>query len=114
MPSSWSSAAPTWWPRLRRGAAMDHWSGYPLPAQRAEALHGDRVVRCFAERPGHVGALFAAALARAPHATALVCEAQRHSYAECDAIVQRLAAGLAARGVARGERVVMFIDNRPE
>ena len=93
---------------------MDHWSGYPLPAQRAEALHGERVVRCFVERPRHLHAMFATALSRAPQATALVCEGQRWSYAQCDAIAQRLAAGLAARGVARGERVVMFIDNRPE
>src|SRR5436190_15870237 len=92
---------------------MDHWSGYPLPAQRAEALH-DRVVRCFVERPTNLQAMFAAALARAPQATALVCDGQRWSYAQCDAIAQRVAAGLAARGVARGERVVMFIDNRPE
>ena len=93
---------------------MDHWSGYPLPPQRAEALHGDRVVRCFAERPRNLQAMFDAALARAPQATALVCEGERWSYAQCDAIAHRLAAGLAARGVARGERVVMFIDNRPE
>jgi long-chain acyl-CoA synthetase len=93
---------------------MDHWSGYPLPAQRAEALHGDRVVRCFAERPRHLHAMFATALAHTPQATALVCEGQRWSYTQCDAIAQRLAAGLAARGVVRGERVVMFIDNRPE
>src|SRR5512138_2124337 len=93
---------------------MNHWSDYPLPPQRVEALHGDRVVRCFAERPRNVHAMFAAALAHAPQATALACEVQRWSYAQCDAIAQRLAAGFAARGVARGERVVMFIDNRPE
>ena len=95
-------------------ATRDHWSGYPLPAQRAEALYGDRVVRCFAERPRNLPSMFAAACARAPSTTALVCEGERFSYAQCDAIVRRLAAGLAARGVARGERVVMFIDNRPE
>ena len=93
---------------------MDHWSGYPLPGQRAEALHGERVVRCFVERPRHLQAMFDAALSRAPQAIALVCEGQRWSYAQCDAIAQRLATGLAARGVACGERVVMFIDNRPE
>jgi O-succinylbenzoic acid--CoA ligase len=93
---------------------MNPWSAYPVPAQRAEALYGDRVVRCFAERPHDVHAMFAAACARAPQATALVCEGQRVGYAQCAAIVQRLAAGLAAHGVVRGERVVMFIDNRPE
>jgi len=93
---------------------MSHWSGYPVPAQRAEALHGDRVVRCFTPRPRNLPAMFAAARTRAPHGCALVCENQRFSYVQCDDIAQRLAAGLAARGVARGERVVMFIDNRPE
>jgi len=93
---------------------MGHWSGYPMPAQRAEALHGDRIVRCFAERPRSVHAMFVAACARTPHGTALVCEEQRFSYAQCAAIVLRVAAGLAARGVRAGERVVMFVDNRPE
>src|SRR5512139_1021018 len=93
---------------------MGHWSGYPLQAQRAEALYGERIVRCFAPRPRNLPAMFAAAYARAPEGTALVCESQRHTYAQCDAIAQRLAAALATRGVAAGERVVMFIDNRPE
>ena len=93
---------------------MSHWSAYPVPPQRAEALYGDRVVRCFEPRPCHLNAMFAAACARAPSADALVCDGRRVSYAQCDATVQRLAAGLAARGVAQGERVVMFIDNRPE
>jgi long-chain acyl-CoA synthetase len=96
------------------GSVMDRWSSYPVPAMRAEALYGDRVVRCFAARPRSFFALFAAACVRAPQSTALVCDAQRFAYAQCDATVQRLAAGLAARGVARGERVVLFIDNRPE
>jgi O-succinylbenzoic acid--CoA ligase len=95
-------------------SARGHWFDYPMPAQRAEALYGDRIVRCFTERPRSLHALFAAACARAPSAIALACEGQRISYAQCDAIVQRLAGGLAARGVARGERMVMFIDNRPE
>jgi O-succinylbenzoic acid--CoA ligase len=93
---------------------MGFWSGYPMPAQRVEALHGDRVVRCFVQRPRGLHAMFASACARAPQATALVCEGLRVSYGECDAIVRRLAAGLAAHGVRRGERVVMFIDNRFE
>ena len=93
---------------------MGHWSDYPMPALRAEALHGDRIVRCFAPRPRNLQAMFAAACARAPHTTALVCDGQCVSYAQCEAVVQRLAAGLAAHGVAGGDRVVMFIDNRPE
>ena len=93
---------------------MGHWSDYPMPAQHAEALHGDRIVRCFAPRPRNLQAMFAAACARAPHTTALVCDCRRVSYAQCEAVVQRLAAGFAAHGLACGDRVVMFIDNRPE
>jgi O-succinylbenzoic acid--CoA ligase len=93
---------------------MNPWSDYPVPAMRAEALFGDRVVRCFADRPGGLHAMFAASRARAPQAAALAYEGRRISYAELDAQVQRLAAGLAALGLMRGDRVVMFIDNRPE
>jgi len=93
---------------------MDPWANDPVPPMRAEALFGDRVVRCFARRPLGLYAMFTASLARAPQATVLVCESARFSYAQCDGIVARLAAGLAARGVARGARVLMFIDNRPE
>jgi len=93
---------------------MTHWQGYPVPALRHEALYGDRIVRCFGERPKSFHAMFAAALARRPDAPALVYEGQRWTYAQCDAASGCLAADLAAQGVARGDRVVMFIDNRPE
>jgi O-succinylbenzoic acid--CoA ligase len=94
-------------------SAIGHWSDHPMPAQRAEALYGDRIVRCYAQRPRSLHAMFAAACASAPQSIALVCDGQRVSYAQCEAIVRRLAAGFAARGVRSGERVVMFIDNRP-
>ncbi|MCW5656088.1 MAG: AMP-binding protein [Burkholderiaceae bacterium] len=93
---------------------MNAWADHPMPAQRAEALYGDRIVRCYAERPRSLFAMFAAACQRAPHACALRCEGQHVSYAQCDAIVQRLAGGLASRGVRAGERLVMFMHNRPE
>jgi O-succinylbenzoic acid--CoA ligase len=94
--------------------AMNAWATYPVPPMRAEALFGDRVVRCFVERPASLYAMFAASCARTPRATALVCEDRRFSYGECAALVAHLSAGLAGLGVARGDRVVMFIDNRPE
>jgi O-succinylbenzoic acid--CoA ligase len=93
---------------------VDFWQDYPVPAMRHEARHGDRVVRCFTPRPPSLWAMFAAAVARAPAAEALVCEGRRLSYADCDAAATRLAAGLAAQGLAAGERVVLFVDNRPE
>ncbi|HSB25074.1 MAG TPA: AMP-binding protein [Burkholderiaceae bacterium] len=93
---------------------MDHWFPYAMPARRAEALYGDRLVRCFAPRPRNLQAMFAAACERAPQGTALVCDGERFTYARCDAVARRLAAAFASRGVARGDRVVMFIDNRAE
>ena len=91
-----------------------HWGEAPVPAMRHEALYGDRIVRCFAERPRGVFAMFAATVARAPQAEALVAGERRWTSAQLDADVATLAAGFAAQGVQRGERVVMFIDNRPE
>ncbi|MEK8050446.1 class I adenylate-forming enzyme family protein [Ideonella sp. DXS22W] len=90
------------------------WADTPVPAMRHEALHGDRLVRCFIDRPPSVWAMFAASLARAPQAEALVAGDRRWTYAQLDADVTRLAAGFAAHGLQRGERVVMFIDNQPE
>lgn len=91
-----------------------HWGDAPVPAMRHEALHGDRIVRCFAERPRSVFGMFGATVARAPMAESLVAGERRWTFAQLDADVARLAAGFAAQGLQRGERVVMFIDNRPE
>jgi len=93
---------------------MNHWQQYPVPAMRAEAPFGDRVVRCFADRPRSFYAMFAAAAAGAPEAEALVCGDRRWSYAQCEAMASRLAAGLAGRGIAAGDRVVLFLGNGPE
>ena len=93
---------------------MDPWHGYPVPPMRHEALFGDRVVRCFADRPPSLHAIFERAVARRGASDAIVFEGRRWTYREADAEVARIAAGLAERGVARGDRVVLFIDNRPE
>ncbi len=90
------------------------WSDCPVPPMRCEALFGDRVLRCFANRPASLHAMFEASVARCPGAQALVFEGRRWTYAECDAASARLAAGLAALGVVRGDRVLMLLGNRPE
>ena len=48
---------------------------------------------------------------RLPHKLAVRCGDTRWTYAEFDAIVTRLAAGLAQRGVAHGERVAVLARN---
>jgi len=92
----------------------DPWQGYPVPAMRHEAWFGDRVLPAFTERPASVWAMFAASVARCPAAQAWVCDGQQQSYTELHDSARRLAAGLQQQGVQRGERVLLFISNRPE
>jgi fatty-acyl-CoA synthase len=49
--------------------------------------------------------------ARLPAKTAVICGELRWSYAELDRITNRLANGLAARGIARGDRVAILSRN---
>lgn len=78
---------------------------------RREFHFGDRVLACYADRPRSVHALLAAAVGRFPDNTALVCDDTRLTYAELDAEVGRVAAGLAAHGVEQGDRVAMVLGN---
>jgi fatty-acyl-CoA synthase len=48
---------------------------------------------------------------RTPNKSAIVCGGTRWSYAEFDAICDRVAAGLAERGVAKGDRVAVLARN---
>ncbi|KQP08497.1 class I adenylate-forming enzyme family protein [Pseudorhodoferax sp. Leaf265] len=93
---------------------MTTWHGVELPAMREEAVYGDRVVRCFAERPASVHALLERTVAAHPDQDAVVHNGQRWNYRALDAEVARIAGGLAAHGVQAGERVVLFVGNRPE
>ena len=93
---------------------MNPWRDHAVPAMRHEALYGDRVVRCFADRPASLLAMFDAVCARRPGHDAVVCEGRRWSYAETGARSERIAAGLAALGIGAGDRVILFLSNRPE
>ena len=80
-----------------------------------ERLYGERVAPCFAERPAGVDAMFRAAASEFPRHDALVAEdGARLSYAALDGQVERCAAGLAAAGFARGERLALLLANRFE
>jgi long-chain acyl-CoA synthetase len=93
---------------------MTFWRDHAVPPMRREALYGDRVVPCFVARPPGLFAMFEnARAARADH-EAMVFEGRRWSYAQLGAESARIAAGLAARGVGAGNRVVMLLSNRPE
>jgi O-succinylbenzoic acid--CoA ligase len=92
----------------------DVWAECGLPVLRHEAHFGDRIVRCFAQRPGSFHAMFERSVRERPDADAVVFEGRRWSYREFDAIVGRLAAGLEAAGVGAGDRVALLMSNRPE
>jgi long-chain acyl-CoA synthetase len=90
------------------------WPDDPLPPIRHEVHFGDRRVRCFADRPAGIPAIFEAALERNPEGEALVAGDLRLSYRELSELVLRTAAGLASLGVGAGDRVALLLGNRPE
>ncbi|MEW9920277.1 class I adenylate-forming enzyme family protein [Marimonas sp. MJW-29] len=78
---------------------------------RLELHYGDRVVACYAERPANLHGLLEEAVAKFPENEALICDDVRLTYAQFDAEVGRVAAGLAERGVRKGDRVAMLLGN---
>ena len=94
--------------------SMDHWTREAMPAIRREALAGNRIVRCYSERPRSLFGLFARAVQTRPEHDAVVCNGRRWSYRQADAEIERLAAGLHALGLERGDRLAMLVGNRPE
>ncbi|MCX7567263.1 class I adenylate-forming enzyme family protein [Sulfitobacter sp. F26169L] len=73
-----------------------------------------RVLRCFTDRPAHLNAMFADAVARAPDAEAVVSGGTRLTYKMLDRRIAGLAGGLQAAGVGRGDRVAILLSNRSE
>src|SRR4029077_11848491 len=86
------------------------WLG-SVPAMRYERHYGDRVVRCFAERPGNAFDLMRQAAARNGDGDALICGRERLSYRALASAVDACAAGLKAAGVGKGDRVAMLLGN---
>lgn len=85
-----------------------------FPTIRHEAHYGDRVVRCFADRPPSVFAMLRAAVERNAEGEALVCGEERYTWARLARCVESVAAGLAARGIRAGDRVALLLGNRTE
>ncbi len=81
---------------------------------RFERHYGDRVMRCFEQRPASLSALLEGAVARNPDGEALIDGATRLTYRALLRRVGEVAAGLAARGVGAGDRVAMLLGNRAE
>ena len=66
------------------------------------------------EKKLSIGLLIERHAAKTPLATALVFEQKQWTYAAFNAWVNRIAASLAARGVASGDTVAVLMENRPE
>ncbi|WP_234266077.1 class I adenylate-forming enzyme family protein [Hydrogenophaga sp. NFH-34] len=81
---------------------------------RLETHFHDRVVRCFAQRPGNVNQMWRAAARLQPQAEAVVCGGRRLDWAELQTQVMRAAAGLIALGVSPGDRVALLLGNDVE
>ena len=90
------------------------WHNYPVPTLRLESLYGDRLVPCFTSRPISFFGLFVSSLAERPDADALLFEGQHWSYEQCHQILAGMAAGFSEQGLKKGDRVILFVDNRPE
>lgn len=86
---------------------------HALPRRR-ERHFGDRLVWCFAERAPSVWAGFERTARAHAARTALVFEGRSWSYAGLLDEIARQSAGLAALGVAAGDRVALQVRNRAE
>ncbi len=98
----------------RENPAMTPWQDCPVPPLQRERHFGGRAVLSFGARPRSVSALLQRAAAQHSGRDALVCGSVRWTHAELAARTQRLANGLAAQGLGAGDRVAMWIGNRPE
>jgi long-chain acyl-CoA synthetase len=90
------------------------WPDDPLPPIRHELHFSDRLVRCFVDRPRSLYGLLETAALRDPDALALIDGDARLTYRNLAGQVERLAAGMAARGMGPWDRVALLIGNRPE
>jgi acyl-CoA synthetase (AMP-forming)/AMP-acid ligase II len=90
------------------------WSNYPIPPMRHEARFGDRVVSAFIERPKSIWEMVAGAALRNPDGEALVCGSVRMNWREVVDRAARIAAGLEALGLKRGDRIAVLLGNRIE
>ncbi|WSJ58204.1 AMP-binding protein [Streptomyces sp. NBC_01310] len=82
--------------------AAKPWLGLLAPVQRAPVTPPPTVLHAFRE-----------AVARAPERTALAYFDGRIGYAEADALSDSVAGHLAARGLRRGDRVAVMLQNTP-
>jgi len=86
------------------------WLG-TVPRMRYERHYGDRIVRCFSQRPASAYDLLRDAAARKPGGEAIVCGRERLTYRQLETAVGQCAAGLEAAGIGKGDRVAILLGN---
>src|ERR1700680_4301553 len=91
-------------PRSLRGQGSAQGAASPA------TIEGGRIRR-EEKRPMRVEDFLRDSARRLPGKTALVAGKRRLSFAELDVMSDRLAAALADRGIGRGDRVVVFMEN---
>jgi len=89
------------------------WSASAFPAMRYEALFGDRVVPCFADRPSNFYDLLADSAARAPGGAALIMGDTVLTWALLATECERVARALAAEGICATDRVMILMNSSP-
>lgn len=86
------------------------WSG--CVGETAVETHYDgRRVRCYADRPANLAAMFRDLAARFSERDAVVSDDLRLSFGELHGRIARIAGGLSAFGVGSGDRVALLLDN---
>src|ERR1700751_5954478 len=88
------------------------WSQQRVPPMRLETRLGDRLVPAFCERPRSVWQMVAEAATKNPDGEALICGERRLTWREVARQSAEIAAGLQAKGLARGDRVALLVGNR--
>jgi O-succinylbenzoic acid--CoA ligase len=89
---------------------QNHWASFPVPPMRQES-HFGREMRCFAGRPRNLNAMLAAAVDAFGEHEAVVTLERRVRHADLARLGGRVAANLAARGIAAGDRVAILCGN---
>ncbi|MGI6852904.1 class I adenylate-forming enzyme family protein [Mesorhizobium sp. 1B3] len=82
-----------------------------FPATRYETLYGERVVRCFPDRPASLDAMFRATIERSAEEVAIVLGEERITYRAFGERVEAVARNLVARGLNPGDRIALLLGN---
>jgi acyl-CoA synthetase (AMP-forming)/AMP-acid ligase II len=90
------------------------WSTDARWATRDEVHYGDRVVRCYKDRPTTLDQVFRSTAERFADAPALVLGRETIDYRTLDGRVENMAGNLARIGVGKGDRVALLLGNRFE